>query len=113
MGRFHPPDHSLGDANTIGGYRAVHARPAAFEGSDGRSYSVEIVTAETGDRDRPIGAYLLFVRWSAGDQPVLEGHVESDFLARGTSEEDVIRQIGGMPLSAARETLRSLLATRS
>ena len=30
-GRFLPPDHSRGDANTIGGYTAVHARPAAFD----------------------------------------------------------------------------------
>ena len=35
MGQFLPADHSRGDANTIGGYIAVHSRPAAFEGSDG------------------------------------------------------------------------------
>jgi hypothetical protein len=33
--RFRQPDHSKGDASTIGGYAAVHDRPAAFEGSDG------------------------------------------------------------------------------
>ena len=44
MGQFLPADHSKGDANTLGGYMAVHARPAAFEGSDGASYSAEIVT---------------------------------------------------------------------
>ena len=43
MGRFIPPDHSKGDESTLGGYMAVHARPAAFEGSDGMSYSVEIL----------------------------------------------------------------------
>ena len=32
-GQFRPADHSKGDANTIGGYMAVHDRPAAFEGS--------------------------------------------------------------------------------
>ena len=47
MGQFLPADHSLGDANTIGGYMAVHARPAAFEGKDGVSYSVEILADET------------------------------------------------------------------
>ena len=36
-GKHLPPDHDLGDANTIGGYMAVHARPAAFEGRDGMS----------------------------------------------------------------------------
>ena len=62
-GRFLPPDHSRGDANTIGGYAAVHARPAAFEGSDGMSYSVEIAVDDTGTADQPFGAYLLFLRW--------------------------------------------------
>jgi hypothetical protein len=41
--RYRPPDHSKGDESTIGGYMAVHDRPAAFEGSDGFSYSVEIM----------------------------------------------------------------------
>ena len=41
-GQWLQPDHSLGDANTIGGYMRVHARPAAFEGPDGLSYSVAI-----------------------------------------------------------------------
>ena len=40
---YRPPDHSKGDESTIGGYMAVHDRPAAFEGSDGFSYSVEII----------------------------------------------------------------------
>ncbi len=56
MGRFLPPDHSKGDPNTIGGYMAVHDRPAAFEGSDGASYSVEIVTDTSGEKDRPFAA---------------------------------------------------------
>ena len=63
-GQHLPADHGRGDANTIGGYAAVHGRPAAFEGTDGLSYSVEIVTSATGDPERPWGAYLLFVRWS-------------------------------------------------
>ena len=59
MGQFLPADHSKGDANTIGGYMAVHSRPAAFEGSDGASYSVEIVTDTSGEEKRPFAAYLL------------------------------------------------------
>ena len=60
MGRFLPADHSKGDPNTIGGYMAVHDRPAAFEGSDHASYSVEIVSDASGDRTRPFAAYLLW-----------------------------------------------------
>ena len=74
MGRFLPADHSKGDPNTIGGYMAVHDRPAAFEGSDGASYSVEIVADVSDEKDRPFGAYLLFVRWREGD-PVASGHL--------------------------------------
>ena len=42
--RRHIARRSLARAtqSTIGGYAAVHGRPAAFEGSDGFSYSVEI-----------------------------------------------------------------------
>jgi len=86
MGRFLPADHSKGDPNTIGGYMAVHDRPAAFQGSDGASYSVEIVTDASGDRTRPFGAYLLFVRWREGD-PVASGHLETEFLAFASDEE--------------------------
>ncbi len=69
MGRHEPPDQSRGDERTLGGYMAVHARPAAFEGADGRSYTVAIETDETGERARPIGGYLIFVRWG-GEQPL-------------------------------------------
>ena len=41
-------------AGAIGGYMAVHDRPAAFEGSDGMSYSVEIVSdVGNDDTDAP------------------------------------------------------------
>jgi hypothetical protein len=76
-GRFLPPDHSQGDANTIGGYTRVHARPAAFEGSDGYSYSVEIDVDAIEDAARPFGAYFLFLR-GAGWGSRVEGHLESE-----------------------------------
>jgi hypothetical protein len=108
MGRFIPPDHSKGDPNTIGGYMAVHDRPAAFEGSDGASYSVEIVTDESGDRNRPFAAYLLFVRWGRGD-PVATGHLETEFLAFGATEAEVRRAVGDMKLSETKEKLEALI----
>jgi hypothetical protein len=108
MGRFIPPDHSKGDPNTIGGYRAVHDRPAAFEGSDGASYSVEIVTDETGDAARPFAGYLLFVRWGFGD-PVASGHLETEYLSYGSSEGEARRVLGEMSLSDARAKLDALI----
>ena len=108
MGRFIPPDHSKGDPNTIGGYMAVHDRPAAFEGSDGASYSVEIVTDESGDKAKPFAAYLLFVRWGRGD-PVASGHLETEFLAFAATEDDARRAVGEMRLSDVKEKLDSLI----
>lgn len=111
MGRFLPPDHSKGDERTLGGYIAVHARPAAFEGRDGRSYSVSIETDETGDPDAPVGAYLLFVQWSPGE-PRVSGHLETDFLERARTDEDARARLGGMPLERVRALLDTLIAER-
>lgn len=88
---------------------AVHARPAAFEGRDGASYSVEIVSDETGERNRPFTAYLLFVRWRAGD-PVASGHLETDYLAYADSEKDAIAKVGALQLSEVRSLLDGLIA---
>ena len=108
MGRFLPPDHSKGDEKTIGGYMAVHARPAAFEGADGMSYSVEIETDETGDAAQPYGAYLLFVRWSRGD-PRVSGHLETDFLALAPSEQEARARVGALSLEEVKRVLDRLI----
>jgi hypothetical protein len=112
MGQFLPADHSLGDANTIGGYMAVHNRPAAFEGHDGASYSVEIIADETGERDKPYAGYLLFVRWAAGD-PVASGHLETDYLEYGESAAEAIAKVGSMRLSDVRVALDALIAAHA
>jgi len=111
MGRFLPPDHSKGDPNTIGGYMAVHDRPAAFEGSDGASYSVEIVTDTSGDRTRPFGGYLLFVRWREGD-PVASGHLETEFLAFANTEDEARILVGAMLLNEVKSRLDELIKAR-
>ena len=105
MSRFLPPDHSRGDANTIGGYAAVHARPAAFEGSDGMSYSVEIVVDETEIVGRPYGAYFMFLRWRRMGSQGIEGHLETDYLAYGATENAARDAIGAMSLSAVKNVL--------
>jgi hypothetical protein len=111
MGQFLPADHSKGDVNTIGGYMAVHARPAAFEGSDGASYSVEIIADTTGDKDRPFAAYLLFVRWKAGD-PVASGHLETEFLSHASSESEARQIVGALQLKVVKEHLDKLITAR-
>jgi hypothetical protein len=112
VSQFLPADHSKGDANTVGGYAAVHARPPAFEGKDGASYSVEIMTDQTGERLRPWAAYLLFVRYDAGD-PIASGHVETDYLRYGASEEVVRADVGAMQLSEAVAELNKAIAEKS
>ena len=98
MGQFLPADHSKGDANTVGGYAAVHARPPAFEGKDGASYSVEIMTDQTGDRSQPWAAYLLFVRYGHGD-PVASSHVETPYLRFARSEQEARDLAGALQLN--------------
>jgi hypothetical protein len=107
-GHHHPPDHGAGDERTLGGYMAVHKRPAAFEGVDGRSYSVDILTDTTGDRHSPWGAYLFFVRWGPGE-PEVQGHLETGFLVSGSSEAVVRHQLGQMQLATVKATLDGLI----
>jgi hypothetical protein len=109
---YRPPDHSKGDESTIGGYAAVHDRPAAFEGSDGFSYSVELMSEETGDADAPWAAFILFVRWARLGAQSPEGHLESDYLVRGESEAEVKHAIGETLLEDVKALLDRLIAER-
>ena len=89
---------------------AVHDRPAAFGGADGFSYSTEILSDETGDAERPFGAYLLFVRWARIGAASPAGHLESEFIAYGATPEEATRQAGTLSLNAVRQLLDSLVA---
>ena len=110
--RFRPADHSKGDESTIGGYAAVHDRPAAFEGSDGFSYSVELVAEETpGERER-WAAFILFVKWARLGAQTPEGHLESEYLVTGASEPEVIERLGRTPLDDVKRLLDELIAQK-
>ena len=109
---YRPPDHGKGDESTIGGYAAVHDRPAAFEGSDGFSYSVELVSEETGGGDAGWSAYFLFVKWARLGAQTPEGHLESDYVARAATEADALRAIGATPIQDVKDLLDDLIAER-
>ncbi len=111
-GQHLPADHDAGDERTLGGYMAVHARPAAFEGLDGASYSADILTDTTDDEELPWGAYLFFVQWGRGE-PEAVGHLETGFLVRGKSEEAVRRATGQMSLVVVKATLDGLIRARN
>jgi hypothetical protein len=89
---------------------AVHDRPAAFAGADGFSYSAEILADETGEAARPFGAYLLFVRWARVGATSPEGHVESEFVAYGTTPDEAVGAAGALPLNAVKQLLDGLIA---
>lgn len=110
MAQFRQPDFSQGDPNTLGGYRAVHDRPAAFEGADGYSYSVEVLADKDHAAGPRWGAYLFFVRWARMGATSPEGHLESDVLARGDTEGDARDRVGALPLNEVKRVLDELIA---
>ncbi|HVX40856.1 MAG TPA: hypothetical protein VHB25_14895 [Gemmatimonadaceae bacterium] len=111
--QYRQPDYSRGDESTIGGYAAVHDRPAAFEGSDGFSYSVEIVADETGDAAAPWAAFFLFVKWARLGAQTPEGHLESEYLAHGPTEAEARERLGATPLAGVKAILDELIAARA
>jgi hypothetical protein len=112
VGQFLPADHSRGDANTVGGYTAVHSRPPAFEGKDGASYSVEVMTDETGDSAQPWAGYLFFVRYQHGD-PIASGHVETPYLRFAPTEAEARALVDSMQLNEALAELNNAIAAES
>jgi len=107
-----PADHSKGDERTIGGYAAVHARPAALQGRDGMPYSVEIMADRADEGDRAYGAYFLFVRWKRIGEEGVEGHRETDFLAWGPGRANAKAILGAMRLEDVQQLLDGLIDER-
>jgi hypothetical protein len=113
VAQFKQPDFTKGDPNTLAGYMAVHDRPAAFEGSDGFSYSVEILADEDATQSPSWGAYLFFVRWARIGASAPEGHLESGMISRAVTEEEARSQVGAMPLGEVKRTLDALISQSS
>ncbi len=109
-GQHLPADHSLGDANTIGGYALVHGRPAAFEGSDGFSYSVELSVDQVNDAGTLWAAFLLFLRWRRIGASGVEGHLETDYLVRAGTQAAAKQALGAFTLQQVREILELRVA---
>jgi hypothetical protein len=112
-GQHLPADHSRGDTNTVGGYAAVHGRPPAFEGTDGLSYSVEIVVDATGNPEARYGAYLLFVQWARIGASSPCGHLETDFLAESDDADEARDLVAALSLAQVRAALHALIAARA
>lgn len=99
------------DDATLGGYFRVHTRPPAFEGADGKAYSVAIYTAAEADADGRHGAALLFVRWSdEGERPA--GHLETEYLVFGATRGEAEARVGELTLHAVKQHLDRLIAAQ-
>ena len=99
------------DDETLGGYFDRHSRPPAFEGSDGRAYSVAPYVDDAAGPDGRFGAALLFVRWTAaGDHP--EGHLETDYLAYGDTPAEAEAALRKLSLWDVKAQLDAVIERR-
>lgn len=90
------------DETTLGGYIAVHGRAVAFTAADGEPYTVAVETEQT-DRGR-WGAYLVFLRWAATGAAIM-GHLETEDVAWGNSEQEARAALEAFPLQQVKEIL--------
>ncbi len=102
--RLNPVTPDGVDDTTLGGYPRVHGRAPAFTGCDGEPYTADVETEETGDPAEPWVAYLVFVRWAQTGTAVM-GHLDSEDLAGGETEEDARAALQAFPLTEVREIL--------
>ena len=96
--------------DTLSGYHAVHGRPPAFEGSDGRAYSAGFFSDDEPDVLGRYGASLLFIRWSTSQEP--DGHLESDYIAHAEDPQDAEAAVGRLTLLEVKAVLDALIARR-
>ncbi len=120
MSRFLPPEYDKGDEGTIGGYAAVHGRPAALEGRDGMSYSVAILTdrvessgaagaAGASGESAVYGAYFLFPRWRRIGEEGVEGHLETPILEIAADRQAAVDALGAWSIDRVQRALDALI----
>jgi len=97
----------MADDDTLRGYEAVHGRPPAFSGSDGRAYSAGVFSEDDPGPDGRYGAALIFVRWSPSQEP--EGHLETEFLAFDEDPARAEDTVGRLALQDVKRHLDRLI----
>lgn len=95
------------DDTTLGGYQQVHGRPPAFGATDGLAYSVSPFADDTAEDGR-YGAALLFVCWGSGERPT--GHLETDYLAFGTTPDEALAPLLALTLEQVKAHLDQCVA---
>ena len=101
---------ALADA-TLGGYVKKHDRPPAFEGSDGRPYTVSLEVERSADLRVPWGGFLVFPCWAETGLGIV-GHLETPALAEGRTREDVLRRLEDLPLLDVKRLLEEAIMRR-
>jgi hypothetical protein len=98
-----PPDA------TLGGYMTRHERPAAFEGSDGEPYTVDIEVDDLGDGR--FASFLLFVRWAGTGAGIMD-HRESDDIVLADTEQAARDAALALPLDRVKALLDDAIERR-
>ena len=98
------------EVDTLRGYETAHGRPPSFEGSDGRPYSVGVFSEDDPGVDGRYGAALIFVRWSAANEP--DGHLETEWLAYDADPVLAELAVGALTLKEVKGHLDGLIADR-
>jgi hypothetical protein len=96
---------------TLGGYLAHHARPPAFEASDGYPYTVSVELEKTPDLLAPFAGYLVFPRWAKTGAGII-GHLETPLLKRGKSRQQVASHLEALTLQEVQHLLEEALTKR-
>lgn len=126
-------DPEAGLDTTLGGYLQKHERPPAFEGADGRPYSVavEVERADAGwdaagaadaapagdaqsagDAGERYVAYLVFIRWADTGAGIM-GHLDSGDVARGETEQAAREAALALTLHEVKAELDAALERRA
>ncbi len=74
------------------------------------SYSVELCVDQVNDAGTLWGAYLLFLRWRRVGASGVEGHLETDYVARAATADAARAVLGRLTLQAVRDQLELRIA---
>lgn len=108
--RLNPIAPEGADESTLGGYTAVHGRAAAFEGRDGEPYTAAIEAEELQPGEWV--SYLVFLRWARSGTAIM-GHLETDDLANGSSQEAARAALEAFPLTRVKQILDEEIKRRA
>ncbi|MGH7483809.1 MAG: hypothetical protein ACRELV_16800 [Longimicrobiales bacterium] len=97
-------DPERGRDVTLGGYITKHDRPPAFEGEDGRPYTVATDAEETGDPAHAFEGFLVFIRWADTGAGIM-GHIDSAVLTHAGTYDDAVAALLDLSLFEVKDAL--------